>query len=144
MLAAQASKIYLAALALHDGGCKLTPRQFFALIVGASATLAARRKHAQALWLWQRARKLWPSSARVRYELARTLCAMGDTRRCFDELRDALDVGRLQRPPAFMRGLAGADQAPARILARVDKDRAFKRLRRLARYRRLRASPRYR
>jgi tetratricopeptide (TPR) repeat protein len=111
---------YSKALAMLDGGCKLTDMDTWDALEGGGIAALGTKKYDEAKKYLARAAKKWPGIAETRYNLACAHCRLDDADACFDELKAALEAADEGKVPAFIK--VPKDAAHFAKAARKDED----------------------
>lgn len=100
--AAESTPVYLEALRLHEGGCRISENDEWALVEGMALAFMFQNRFGEAVPWLQRGAARWPTSGSTRYNLACSLCRTGDVAGCYREFEATLTVASTQAPPAFL------------------------------------------
>ena len=117
-----AAKAYSKAIAMFDGGCKLSEQDQWDALEGLGIASLLSKDYDAAKTALARAAKKWPSIAETRYNLACAHCRLDDVDACHDELKAALKVADANDAPAFIT--KSKDAAHYAKAARKDEDLA--------------------
>lgn len=104
---ARARPFFARALALHDEGCTLAPRDEWAAAEGVALTEMMTGDYADAVPRLRASLARWPGATPTRYNLACALCQTGDLDGCERELRTVL------RPEAALPAFLVDQRRPA-------------------------------
>lgn len=94
---------YESAEKLNDKGCKLPEYEHYYLRMGMAYAHLRKKDGKSAIPHLKIAKKNWPDSAEVYYNLARAHCREGDVEDCADEFENTLKTAKALKRPKFLR-----------------------------------------